>query len=327
MPIVVGNPATLDELIGRHQVHRLRPAPRRSLPRAPQGPGERRGCRARSRSSNPSRSGAESIDSPPTSRSNSASPRSPRRPEWVPLRLDGQVLTSAREGTRVLPLRVGASGGWEAEVRGAGEHLLRLAFATRVVALGEDRRLDIPLPVAAANTLSLTLAGDPSRRPSGPASPVRIEKGPGRDSRPDRRRPPPPQPVRIAAGASRRSRSGVLAPLLAASGEIAVDVTADAIRTRSRWSLTSARGRRRFAHLLDRRRRRTSSRSTSTAVPSRSASATSEPPDRLHPACPTRSDPGGTTARRDARDPSPIQLGSPPRGLIRAAARRSTRRS
>ncbi|HEY2159495.1 MAG TPA: hypothetical protein VGH33_27970, partial [Isosphaeraceae bacterium] len=160
---------------------------------------------------------------------------------WVPLRLDGLVLATAREGTKVVPLRPGPSGGWEAEVRGAGEHTLRLTFAARVAAVGEDRRLEFALPIAGTNTLSLTLAGDPVEASVGPGESVLMEKAAGQSA------------VRIDAALRPRARlelrwrvpteqSGALPPLLTALGDVAVDVTADAIRTRSRWSVTSTRG-------------------------------------------------------------------------------------
>ena len=100
----------------------------------------------------------------------------------MPLRLDGLVLATAREGTRVVPLRPGSSGGWEAEVRGVGEHTLRLAFAARVAAVGEERRLEFALPIAGTNTLSLTLAGDPVEASVGPGESVLIEKAAGQNS-------------------------------------------------------------------------------------------------------------------------------------------------
>ncbi len=159
---------------------------------------------------------------------------------WVPIRLDGLVLTSATDGEKTVPLRAGGTSGWEAEVRGAGEHAIRVGFAARVAAVGEERRLDFAIPVAATNTLRLTLAGEAADVSVGPGEPVAIG-GAGVEG------------VRIDAALRPRARvelrwrvpterAGTLPPLLTAQGDVAVDVTADAIRTRSRWSVTSARG-------------------------------------------------------------------------------------
>ncbi len=242
VPIIVGTPATLDELLGRltspdfvllrgeryREFLKAQEKDPATVP-APEPIVESVAIRGRV-----DRLSAD-LEVEFRVASTSAAPR------WVPLRLDGLVLTSAREGTKVVPLKAGSSGGWEAEVRGAGEHVLRLAFATRVVALGEERRLEFPLPIAGSNTLGLTLAGDPVEASVGPGESVLIEKAAGQNS------------VRIDAALRPRARlelrwripterPGVLPPLLSASGDVAVDVTAEAIRTRSRWSVSSTRG-------------------------------------------------------------------------------------
>lgn len=240
VPIIVGTPSTLDELLGRiaspdfvllrgDRYREFLKTQEKAPVNAPEPIVESVAIRGRI-----DRLSAD-LDVEFRVASTSAAPR------WVPLRLDGLVLTSAREGTKVVPLRAGPTGGWEAEVRGAGEHSLRLAFATRVVAQGEERRLEFSLPTAGTNTLSLTLAGDPVEASVGPGESILIEKAAGQNS------------VRIEAALRPRARlemrwrvpteqSGVLPPLLTALGDVAVDVTADAIRTRSRWSVTSTRG-------------------------------------------------------------------------------------
>ncbi len=163
------------------------------------------------------------------------------RPAWVPIRLDGFVLSSALEGGRIVPLRSGTGGGWEAEVQGAGKHDLRVALVGRVAATGDERRFDLPLPLAGSTTLGILVRDDPTEITLAPGETLVPIKDPARSG------------VRVDAVLRPRSRLEMrwrigdeqrrdVRPLLGAQGEIAVDVAPDAVRTRTRWSIAALRG-------------------------------------------------------------------------------------
>lgn len=162
-------------------------------------------------------------------------------PDWVAIRLDGIVLTSALEGGQAIPVRAVAGGAWEAEVHGVGQHILRVAFATRVHASVEERRLDVPIPLAGSNTLGLDILEGATEASLGGSESLEVIKRSGGSE------------ARIDAVLKPRGRLDIRwkvtsepgtspPPLLGVQGDIAVDITTDAIRTRSRWSITSARG-------------------------------------------------------------------------------------
>ncbi len=160
---------------------------------------------------------------------------------WVPIRLDGLVLSSASEGGKILPIRNGAGGGWEAQVSGAGHHVIRIGLITRVTAGGYDRRLELPIPLAGSTTLGMVLRDDPSEVTLGAGEtiiPVKTPEGAG---------------VRVSAELRPRSKLDMRwrvaaqqgadePPLLGVQGDVSIDVTPDAVQSRTRWSIASLRG-------------------------------------------------------------------------------------
>ncbi len=162
-------------------------------------------------------------------------------PIWVPLRLDLSVVSSAREGDRELELRKGADGLWEARLQGARRRRIRIE-ATLPVLVGPQRRtLDLAVPEAPATSFDLTL----------PRRATDVDLGTGETA-------PRPLPVeggglRIAAHVRPRSRLTVswseqdaagprAAPLLSAQVEMALDVDAEGVSTRSSWAVACSRG-------------------------------------------------------------------------------------
>jgi hypothetical protein len=162
-------------------------------------------------------------------------------PTWIPIRLDGLLLSSARETGRTVPLRSGAGGGWEAQVRGSGKHDLRVALACRVSAAGDERRLELPIPLAGSTTLGVRLRDDPAEMILGPGETLIAARGPerpgGRFEAALRPRSRLEMRWRIAA-----EQGSDLPPLLGVQGDVAVEVSPDAVRTRTRWSIASLRG-------------------------------------------------------------------------------------
>ena len=169
-------------------------------------------------------------------------------PAWVPIRLDGQMPTLAREGDRELAIRV-VDGSWQVKVHGEGAHVVRLSVMSRVLAaIGspEGRRLEWSIPEAATTRVQLVLGTN--------LSDVTVAgNGVGRE-------PMALEPIeggqrnRVSASLTPRKRleltwqaanEGGLAAgpaLLTAQGEIGLDVERGSIRARSSWDVRSERG-------------------------------------------------------------------------------------
>ena len=74
---------------------------------------------------------------------------------WVPLGIDSQIVSSAREGERELELRVTGEGKWEARIEGQGAHRLRLDLKRPVKVSPDRKRLELAIPEAPSTYLEL----------------------------------------------------------------------------------------------------------------------------------------------------------------------------
>ena len=74
---------------------------------------------------------------------------------WVPLGIDSQIVSSAREGERELELRVTGEGKWEARIEGQGPHRLRLDLKRPVKVSPDRKRLELAIPEAPSTYLEL----------------------------------------------------------------------------------------------------------------------------------------------------------------------------
>jgi hypothetical protein len=162
-------------------------------------------------------------------------------PRWVAIRLDGLPLTTVKEGGKLLPARNPAGAGWEVEIPGGGNHAIEVNLTVPVATNGEERRIELAVPLAATTIVDLLVADDAFEASMGSRDPVVPVKLPERRG------------VRLAASVTPRSRvevtwrtpldhSGLLPPLLSAQGEIALDVSPDSIRSRARWTIAAVRG-------------------------------------------------------------------------------------
>ncbi len=163
------------------------------------------------------------------------------KPRWIPIRLDGIALGSARDGIRNLPIQFIPGTGWEIEVRGEGKHRIIVVFASSVRATSEGRRLDWVIPEVASAGVRLDVEGRVASATVGEGEPATIESIEG-----GRRR-------RLNARVSPRSRlvldwkiddraEAKGPPLLAAQGQIALGISVGSITTRSSWELQALRG-------------------------------------------------------------------------------------
>src|SRR5262245_51158540 len=99
-----------------------------------------------------------------------------KAPTWVSLRLEKQKsVTDAREGDRVLPLRVAQDGGWQVELQGEGEHHVRVDLRVPVRSTSAGRSLSIAIPEAASTRLDVTVDQAVSEASLGPDEAVGLE--------------------------------------------------------------------------------------------------------------------------------------------------------
>jgi hypothetical protein len=162
-------------------------------------------------------------------------------PTWVPIRLDRQVVTEARERARDWPLRATVEGGWQIELRGQGRHRVGVRLLVPVQSTVGERRVLVAIPEAASTRFQLDVAHRVVAARAGPDEPVvamPIEGG---------------RRTRLAAHVTPRPRLDVtwrvesepesqLPPLLVLQGEIAIDLDPGVLRTRSSWAIQSVRG-------------------------------------------------------------------------------------
>ena len=160
---------------------------------------------------------------------------------WVPIRLDGQRLIDAREGPRILDLRMMKGGDWQVGLPGRGTH--RIAVELRCPLVMRPARTSLTLEIPEAPLTSLDLDFD-RRQPD-----LII----GTNEVFDQADRPDGQGTRLSAHLSPRPRVEVSwavdaesgrssPPLLTAQGEIALDIDSGQMRTRSSWVIRCVRG-------------------------------------------------------------------------------------
>lgn len=163
-------------------------------------------------------------------------------PVWVPVRLDGLVIASAREADQDRPMRSTASGGWEVELTGGGAHTLRIEALRPVREEVTGATLECLLPLAASARLDLHIDEAVGNADLGPGQPVEAKlEDEGRGG------------TRLSAGFSARERLVLRwsrrndrrddsQTVLSAQGEIALEIHRGTFQTRSSWSIQCDRG-------------------------------------------------------------------------------------
>jgi hypothetical protein len=162
-------------------------------------------------------------------------------PAWVPIRLDDQRVRRAREGTRELLLRMGPGKEWEVELQSAGEHRIAVDLRVALKTSAGRKSLALRISEAALTWVELDFADHESDVVVGTNEDFGLEDlGDGKPTRLSAHLSPRSSlEVSWAAGPDSASAS---APLLTAQGEIAIEIDADQIRTRSSWYVRCVRG-------------------------------------------------------------------------------------
>jgi hypothetical protein len=160
---------------------------------------------------------------------------------WVPISLDDQRVASAREGTRELALRMGDRNDWQVQLSGPGLHRIQVDFRASVRSEPLRKWLSVPIPEAPSTRLQLDYLNRESDIVVGSNEEFGLtDLGAGK-------------PRRLLAHLSPRSKLEVSwaagegagagnSPLLTAQAEIAIDVDADLVRTRSSCMIRCVRG-------------------------------------------------------------------------------------
>jgi hypothetical protein len=160
---------------------------------------------------------------------------------WVPLGIDSQIVTSAREGDRELELRSTGEGRWDVRLDRPGAHRLLLDLRRPVTASPDRKHLELAIPEALSTYLELEVSHRVREVDVGSGASVGESLLPGAEG------------TRLSAHLSPRSRlvldwteeanSGSPAPpLLTAQVEMRVDADWESMRTESSWVIRSVRG-------------------------------------------------------------------------------------
>jgi hypothetical protein len=162
-------------------------------------------------------------------------------PVWVPIRLDGKRVTGAREGARELSLRIVEHKVWQVQVFGRGAHSICVELRTPLSTELARKALSLAVPEAASTSLELDYAERASGIIIGANEDFgQKDLGPGKGSRLSARLSP-----RSRVDVSWNANLGAGAqspPLLTAQGDIAIEINADKMQTRSSWAIRSVRG-------------------------------------------------------------------------------------
>ena len=161
---------------------------------------------------------------------------------WVPIHLDGLTLTEARDASGDLPTRIATEGkGWQVELKGQGEHAVKVGVLAPVRSTVDGRRIELAVPPAASTRVDLLVPENVIEASTGLNEPMGLtasSAGPG---------------VKLSARLSPRSRLELnwreradpvskLPTLLSAQGEISLEIERGSIRSRSSWILGAIRG-------------------------------------------------------------------------------------
>jgi hypothetical protein len=164
-------------------------------------------------------------------------------PEWVPVRLDALTLSEAREGSKDLASKIGEDRGWQVELRGKGEHIIKVDLIAPVKATVEGKRIELTIPPVASTAIDIIVPQNVLEASTGLNEKLAIEPGEQGNSGGTRlqARLSPRSKLELA-WRERLDPAAKLPPLLEATGDLALEVDRDSIQTRSTWGIRSIRG-------------------------------------------------------------------------------------
>ncbi|MGP0061995.1 MAG: hypothetical protein ACLQGP_00150 [Isosphaeraceae bacterium] len=162
-------------------------------------------------------------------------------PSWIPIRLDDQKLSVAREGSRELALRTTGRSRWQVELTGRGRHLVEVDLRAAVMAKPARNALALAIPEAASTSIDLEFARRESDIIVGTNEVFQSFDLPdGKGTRLTAQLYPRSK-VEVS-WANDAEAGGHDPPLLTAQGEIALDIDPDQMWIRSSWKIRCVRG-------------------------------------------------------------------------------------
>jgi len=162
-------------------------------------------------------------------------------PVWVPIRLDDQKLTGAREGARDLSLRMIEPPAWQVKLTGRGEHRIQVDLRASASVQPTRKTLSLAIPEAASTRVELDFSPRESDIIIGANEDFGQKAlGDGKGTRLTAHLSPR---SKLDVSWTGNSDSGADNPaLLTAQGGIAIDIDVQQMRTRSTWSIRCVRG-------------------------------------------------------------------------------------
>ena len=159
---------------------------------------------------------------------------------WVPIGLDNQRVVSAREQDRDLEVRQDERRGSQVRLSGAGEHRIRIEVRAAVTVEAARKRLLLAIPEAASTYLELDFSGRETDIIIGANEDFgQRDLGAGKGTRLTAHLWPR---SKLEVSWLDNAEAGGQPPLLTAQGEIAIEIDANQMRTRSSWSIRCIRG-------------------------------------------------------------------------------------
>jgi hypothetical protein len=162
-------------------------------------------------------------------------------PVWAAIRLDGQRLMRAREGSLELGLRRVEPGQWQVKLENPGEHRVEIELEASITVGPGRKAFSLAIPEAASTGIDLQFSRGESEiaigddEVFGPNEP--------RDGRKAHvtAHLEPRSELEVSWTSAAEADSRRL-PLLTAKGEIAVDIDEEQVRTRTSWAIRCVRG-------------------------------------------------------------------------------------
>ena len=162
-------------------------------------------------------------------------------PVWAPIRLDGQRLTRASEGSLELGLRRVETGQWQVKLDGQGRHRIQVELAIPIIVAPGRRSISLAIPEAASTGVDLDFSRGESEIAVGDDEVFGThEPKDGKKTHLTAHLEPRPELVVSWMNASEAGNRAL--PLLTAKGEIAIDVDEEQVRVRASWAVRCVRG-------------------------------------------------------------------------------------
>ncbi len=179
-------------------------------------------------------------------------------PVWASIGLDGQTLSSVREGDKELPLRnratmggraepqgpanagVAQAAGWEVELRGKGSHRIQVRLLTSLKPTAEGERVEIAIPESPSTHVSIDVPGTVAEAVAGARDLAREPIDSGKRTRLSAHLTP--RALLELTWRLEADSNIQISPLAALEGNVALEIDSQNLWARCDWELRAERG-------------------------------------------------------------------------------------